>query len=241
MTQPFTLPMVASSASAFKYVPTVAALSTWLTGWSKVPWTSFWRNPIQVDISGVDCELHLRGTYDVLDELQQKNLLVQSLLANARASIAKSSEGWSLFSGLSASILHRLVRNIAVHLDDVNMYHAMAQTTVGVTLQSLIFCDDVTNTTDNVTKTTAKVLDITDLGMYATVGDASLELLAPFQLHVRLTQEEATDDSMQCALTARATFIDMRIPLALAPYLEKLSRTCAMFASGRKYALFPSL
>ncbi|RHY51833.1 hypothetical protein DYB38_003507 [Aphanomyces astaci] len=184
MTQPFTLPMVASSASAFKYVPTVAALSTWLTGWSKVPWTSFWRNPIQVDISGVDCELHLRGTYDVLDELQQKNLLVQSLLANARASIAKSSEGWSLFSGLSASILHRLVRNIAVHLDDVNMYHAMAQTTVGVTLQSLIFCDDVTNTTDNVTKTTAKVLDITDLGMYATVGDASLELLAPFQLHV---------------------------------------------------------
>ncbi|ETV75481.1 hypothetical protein, variant 1 [Aphanomyces astaci] len=200
----------------------------------QVPWTSFWRNPIQVDISGVDCELHLRGTYDVLDELQQKNLLVQCLLANARASIAKSSEGWSLFSGLSGSILHRLVRNIAVHLDDVNVYHAMAQTTVGVTLQSLTFCDDVTNTTDNVTKTTAKVLDITDLGMYATVGDASLELLAPFQLHVRLTQEEATDDSMQCALTARATFIDMRIPLALAPYLEKMSQTCAMFASGRK-------
>ncbi|ETW06467.1 hypothetical protein H310_02723, partial [Aphanomyces invadans] len=201
----------------------------------QVPWTSFWHHPIQIDVSGVDCELHLRGTYDILHELQQKNFVVQGLLANARASVAHSYRGWSsLFSGLSTSILDRLVRNIAVRIDDVNIYHAIAPITLGLTLHSLTFQDAAPARGEgDAFNTTTKVLDITDLALYATVGDTPVELMAPVHVHVQFTHCPATATTTRC-LVQVPTLMALHIPLALEPYLAKVDQARRSFAAGAR-------
>ncbi|RHY23599.1 hypothetical protein DYB32_009118, partial [Aphanomyces invadans] len=192
-------------------------------------------HPIQIDVSGVDCELHLRGTYDILHELQQKNFVVQGLLANARASVAHSYRGWSsLFSGLSTSILDRLVRNIAVRIDDVNIYHAIAPITLGLTLHSLTFQDAAPARGEgDAFNTTTKVLDITDLALYATVGDTPVELMAPVHVHVQFTHCPATATTTRC-LVQVPTLMALHIPLALEPYLAKVDQARRSFAAGAR-------
>ncbi|KAH9078850.1 hypothetical protein Ae201684P_019918 [Aphanomyces euteiches] len=187
-----------------------------------VPWRSFWRTPIHIDISGVDVELHLQGEYDIQAEIDAKNQAVEELLALAKASVQTG----GLLGGLSSSLLHRIVNNILIEIDDVNVYHTLAPYTVGLTLASLRIHDVQSH------KTLIKEMELHALTLYSTVhGGAPREIMAP--IDISLTLDKKKDMTIYCSLDKS---LSIHIPANLTDYLTRFHELHTRFCAGKEYS-----
>ncbi|OQR99498.1 vacuolar protein sorting-associated protein 13 family protein [Achlya hypogyna] len=190
----------------------------------QVPWKSFWRQQIQVCITGLDLEVQAKSYHDVQSEIDEKNRRVQELHATPDA---PSWSSWVL-AGLSSSLLDRVLKNVQLKLSDIHIHYTMRGVCVGLMIGSIILDDhEAKGHGDEL----HKALAINTVAVYAEEDalDAPYWVVPAFHIHASMHQPTPSD---AVTVQSHCTAISVAIPSSFASFWAEHTRTTRCYLHG---------
>ncbi|OQR81400.1 vacuolar associated sorting protein [Thraustotheca clavata] len=189
----------------------------------QVPWKTFWKDEIRVEIGGVDIEVQSKGFHDVEKELHEKNRKVQEM-----HSVAISSASWTswLTGGLSSSITERMWKNVHLEISNIHIYYVTPGIRIGMNLDGLQWKNH------EAFHEKLQVFTIKSIAIYAEedVKEAAYWVLPLVYLHATIRQEVSGFD-VQCHCTS----VDITIPSSLLKVYTHYVQSTACYENGVRF------
>ncbi|EQC39074.1 hypothetical protein SDRG_03282 [Saprolegnia diclina VS20] len=194
----------------------------------QVPWTSFWRQPVQVKITGVEVEVESKTSHDIQAELDEKNRKVQELHADGATTSSWSS--W-MVAGLSSSLLDRLLKSVAVTFYDVHVFYAGRGFRLGLTLGAFSLVDHASKADSD---ELLKAVTLSDVAIYVDedANETAYHLLSSFHVHSSLHQPTKMSP---IAVETHVTKLELTLPPSFISLWRQQAAALQCYAHGRRH------
>ncbi|KDO35774.1 hypothetical protein SPRG_22056 [Saprolegnia parasitica CBS 223.65] len=194
----------------------------------QVPWTSFWREPVQVKITGVEVEVESKTYHDVQAELDEKNRKVQELHANGATTSSWSS--W-MVGGLSSSLLDRILKNVAVTLSDVHVFYTGRGFRIGLALGALSLIDHASKADSD---ELFKAVTLSDAAIYVDedAKETAYHLLPSVYVHASLHQPTKTSP---IAVETHVTKLQLTLPSSFVSLWRQQATALQCYTHGLRH------